>query len=682
MSFLQPLLLLALPLVLLPIIIHLINQRRFQTVNWAAMQFLLAANRISQGYARIRRWLILAARMAAIAALVFAISRPLSSGLLGLAGGGQIDTAIVLLDRSPSMTMRDSNGISKLESGINKIARTLNTLQPGRSVLIDSVNLQPIELDSAEQLSRLPQSKPSSKSADLPAMLEAVNEYIIANRPSSCDVWILSDVSRNDWNPDSGRWDGVRQSLQESPQSIRFHLLAHTSTADNNRSLRVREARRIDGPSGANLLLSLEIRSDNVTLQSESIDPITAIPIQLELNGARSELSSQATDAQSKVISHLVPIDSSQSRGWGRVSIAPDSLSPDDEFFFVYDRPIERKTIIVADAGTSVRPLEFAASLSSDADIVCSHQTITPEQWISHESADAALVIWHSAIPDEGDPAYLLLRSFADRGGQIIFFPPATPTDNSFAGLHWTQWRQQDEVSVTNWVSDQDLLGPTLEGDSLPVGDLLFSTSCGVSGDFVTLAQIGQGLPLLVRAMTGSRNVYFFGATVSEQDSSLAENGIVLYAMIHRALAAGIESLGATGMRIAGEISSDHSQVWQQLSGDPTGLSTEYSNQAGVYDVDDRLIAINRSVGEDDRTLLTDKQVTALFAGLDFHRVEIESGDSGSLVQEIWRLCLILMLAALIAEAALCIPRRQQLASQRSASQRSGKPQKTDASFA
>ena len=104
MSFLQPAMLIALPLIALPVIIHLINQRRFQTVQWGAMQFLLAANRMSRGYARIRQWLILAARTLALAALVFAISRPLSSGWLAVAGGGQVDTTIVLIDRSPSMT--------------------------------------------------------------------------------------------------------------------------------------------------------------------------------------------------------------------------------------------------------------------------------------------------------------------------------------------------------------------------------------------------------------------------------------------------------------------------------------------------------------------------------------------------------------------------------------------------
>ena len=101
MTFLQPMLLVALPLVALPIVIHLINQRRYQTIRWAAMIFLLAANRMSRGYAKLRQLLILLFRMLAIAGLVFTISRPLASGWLGLTAGGRADTTIILLDRSP-----------------------------------------------------------------------------------------------------------------------------------------------------------------------------------------------------------------------------------------------------------------------------------------------------------------------------------------------------------------------------------------------------------------------------------------------------------------------------------------------------------------------------------------------------------------------------------------------------
>src|SRR3954468_10237840 len=103
MSFLQPLILAAMPLVALPLIIHLINQRRYQTVRWGAMMFLLAANRMSRGYARIRQWLIMAVRVLGIAGLIFAISRPLAGGWLGMTAGGRADTTILLIDRSPSM---------------------------------------------------------------------------------------------------------------------------------------------------------------------------------------------------------------------------------------------------------------------------------------------------------------------------------------------------------------------------------------------------------------------------------------------------------------------------------------------------------------------------------------------------------------------------------------------------
>src|SRR4051794_26227635 len=149
MSFLQPMLLAALPLVALPIIIHLINQRRYQTIRWAAMMFLLAANKMSRGYARLRQYLIMAARMLAIAGLIFAVSRPLTGGWLGQAGGGKPDTTIILLDRSPSMQDRGAGmGASKLETGRDQLARMLKTLGSGRWVLIDGATNRPRELES------------------------------------------------------------------------------------------------------------------------------------------------------------------------------------------------------------------------------------------------------------------------------------------------------------------------------------------------------------------------------------------------------------------------------------------------------------------------------------------------------------------------------------------------------
>ena len=144
--------------------------------------------------------------MAAIATLIFAISRPLAGGWLGLAGGGRADTTIVLVDRSPSMQQAGSDGVgSKLETGLGQLARTLSTLGSARWVLIDSVTNHPRELESIDELPRLPSTGPAGASADIPGMLQAARDYLKANKAGRTEIWICSDIRTHDWAPDSGR---------------------------------------------------------------------------------------------------------------------------------------------------------------------------------------------------------------------------------------------------------------------------------------------------------------------------------------------------------------------------------------------------------------------------------------------------------------------------------------------
>lgn len=654
MSFLQPLVLLAIPVIALPIIIHLINQRRFQTVPWAAMQFLLAANRMSRGLSRIRRWLILAARTIAIAGLVFAISRPLASGWLGLAAGSQVDTTIILVDRSPSMQQRGPAGISKLQAGLDQLASSLGKLKSTRYVLIDSATMTPLEIDSPDLLQSLPETSAVSEPADIPAMLEVADEYIRANRPSRAEVWICSDVRKNDWKDESGRWDSLRRSLQELPQMVRFHLLAYPDVEPANRSIRVTSVRRVETADQARLLLSLRIE------QSQPAEGSVVVPIQLELDGARSEFTAELVGTELELRDYPIPIDAGQTSGWGRVSIASDASPADNEFYFVYDEEVERKTLIIADDPAAVGALEIAAGVSPAVDIRCSVETKLPSEFVASSLDEVSLLIWQSALPGSERPEHTMIESFLQRGGRVIFFPPTSPGDEQFAGLAWGGWQSSEPRAVATWVGNDDLLANTRSGASLPVGELQVQRYCELSGDYASLATLDGGAPLLVRALTDQRNVYFCGTTTTVDDSSLAEGGVVLYVMIQRALALGSESLGNTRQMIAGALPEQlqDSTRWQREAGDRGTLSNNLFRHAGVYRVDDQLLAINRSVDEDLPRTVVDQRVAGLFDGLDFDRVDDTAGSGVSLIQEIWRLFLALMLMALLLEAVLCIPRR------------------------
>ena len=245
MIFLQPWLLLAMPLILLPIIIHLINRWRFQTMPWAAMMFLLSAHRMARGYSRLRQWLILLLRVLALAALLLAVSRPLAGGWLGLAAGERGDTTVILLDRSPSMQWRNGgSGDSRLETGCRQLAQMLRTMETNHYVLIDSVTYKPYPLDSPDTLTKLPSAMPASSSADVPRLLQAAHDYIRDNHAGRTEVWICSDLQSNDWSADSGRWPVLRESFIEFPQSVRFHLLAYPHSNGANVAVRVTDVHR------------------------------------------------------------------------------------------------------------------------------------------------------------------------------------------------------------------------------------------------------------------------------------------------------------------------------------------------------------------------------------------------------------------------------------------------------
>ncbi len=74
---------------------------------------------------------------------------------------------------------------------------------------------------------------------------------------------------------------------------------------------------------------------------------------------------------------------------------------------------------------------------------------------------------------------------------------------------------------------------------------------------------------------------------------------------------------------------------------------------------DERLFAINRSVAEDQRDIVSDKELDRLFDGLNFSRVDDSAGSLASIVREVWRFFLVAMIVAMLIEAILCMPRKQ-----------------------
>jgi hypothetical protein len=652
MTFLQPWVLAALPLVALPLIIHLINQRRFQTVPWAAMQFLLAAKALSRGYSRLRHWLIMALRMLAVAAVILAVGRPLSRGWLALAAGGRPDSAIVVLDRSPSMqAVAAAGGASKLETGRRQLAASLATLRAGRVMVVSDPAKGPAEVASPEAIADLATAGPTAAPADLPALLQTAYEFIRENAAGTTEIWICSDQRANDWRPDDGGWVGLRDALAKLPQQVRVQLLSYAAAATGNVAVRASNVRLETLGRDRRIVLTVSVS------RQEDGERLT-IPVKFEIGGVSTAVDVDLAGRDAVLKNHVIPLErSAATRGWGRVSIPADADPADNEFFFVHDEPPPRRSLVVAEDPAAGRVLELIAGIAPDkAQAVV--DLVPPGGLAAAAWESAAAVLWQAPLPEGRDAE--LVRAFVERGGQVVFFAPDRPSAAEFAGCSWGEWTQHaTPIMAESWRTDQDLLANTMAGSALPLGDVEVRRSCGLSGDLVPLASLPGGGPLVARA-SRAEGVTFVATTPAPRDSSLAAEGVVLYALVQRAIDRGLASLGGARQADAGPAAAELAQAcgtWARVAGEAGSPSTEAGLHAGVFSCGERLVAVNRPAAEDASVAVADERIDGLFRGLPFTRITGTAGDTDSLVQEIWRAFLIAMLLALAGEGLLSLPR-------------------------
>jgi hypothetical protein len=665
MSFVQPLLLWGLPLAALPIIIHLIHLHRRRTVQWAAMMFLLAAQKMNKGFSRIRRWLILAFRVASIAALIFVIGRPLAGGWLGLTGGVP-DTVLILLDRSASMEQQNPlTGVSKRLTGLRKLADAMQETYAGHShlILIDSATMKPQPLEKASALLDHPQCAATETAADITGLLQGALDYISTNHTGRTDVWLLSDARESDWQPSSGRWEALRGAFRNL-QGLRFHVLNYPQSAPENLSITVENVTRRETPEKAELLMDIHL------MRHEPNAVPVEVPLRFVINGASSTAKVTLKDNELSLQGYALAIDRSLKRGWGRVELPADAQLSDNAFHFVFDELPALKSVIVSDDPAQADPMKAALNAAADpmrhyVSTVLSVARAAEIPW-----DDTALIVWHAPIPKEDDLVAKQLANHVAQGRSLIFLPVANPSDDSFAGLHWgaaKQGKSGKPEHIEWWRNDSGLLANTRNGAALPLADVEVMQHWDIVGEGVPLARLDSHDTLLVRsAETQGGGVWFLGTTPGPGVSSLAQDGVALYVMLQRALSDGARTLGKAQQRVAAHDALGDDQAlskWHRATeakAEPIA-SFDLPLRAGVVESGEKLVALNRPATEDNTAVLGNTTLDELFAGLDYRRIEDTIENTKGLTSEVWRTFLILMCIFLVGEAILSMPQKREL---------------------
>jgi len=219
LSFVHPAILGGLALASLPIIIHLLNRRRFKMMEWAAMDFLLKAAVRNRRRVRLENLLLLLLRTALVVLLITAVARPFSQredALASLFGSTGPTERIFLLDDSHSMRAGQGNK-GAFETAKGLIRRLVERLHEERSSdrvtivlgsrprdLEEGVARVAVASDQAQRLLRtLDRMQPGDGVFDVVESAHAVLDGL-EEREARVVLHIVSDFRARDWMDQDG----------------------------------------------------------------------------------------------------------------------------------------------------------------------------------------------------------------------------------------------------------------------------------------------------------------------------------------------------------------------------------------------------------------------------------------------------------------------------------------------
>ncbi len=219
--FANPLMLWGLGAASLPILIHLLNKRKFREVPWAAMRFLMSAIQKNQRRVKIEQWLLLAIRTLIIILVVTAMAKPFleQMGAVDLFQG-QTRHWVLVLDGSLSMDYRVAEAqrfeqAKEIARRLVKDARRADAISvvlmaDPPKVIIKEPAINKEAVDSEIAAITLPHG-----GTDLTATFRKIDEVLESSSIPRKEVVFLTDLQKASWQrPDlKGNDDGLKTIL-------------------------------------------------------------------------------------------------------------------------------------------------------------------------------------------------------------------------------------------------------------------------------------------------------------------------------------------------------------------------------------------------------------------------------------------------------------------------------------
>ena len=204
----------------LPILIHLLNRRKYREMRWAAMRFLVAAMRKNQRRVKVEQWLLLLIRTLVILMAVLAMAKPLLESLGAIALPGQRTHRVLVLDGSLSMAYLPTDKTrfeqaKALAAQLVRDSRRGDVLSivlmadPPRVVVGEaSPSANQVEVQKEIETLTLPHG-----GTDLVASFAAIDRVLDVSTVPRKEVIFLTDLQAASWRKGPGSAEALKSAV-------------------------------------------------------------------------------------------------------------------------------------------------------------------------------------------------------------------------------------------------------------------------------------------------------------------------------------------------------------------------------------------------------------------------------------------------------------------------------------
>ncbi|RPD98781.1 hypothetical protein EGM88_06215 [Aureibaculum marinum] len=493
MQFKHPELLYALFLLVIPVLIHLFQLRKFQKIPFTNVKFLKEVELQTRKSSRLKKFLVLCTRLLLFTALIFAFSQPFKSTSKT---DGQLETSIYL-DNSFSMQAKGKQG-ELLKRAVQDVLENTQHLE---NVNLYTNNNVFKNLSSKELRNTLLDIDYYPIKTNLSSIIHKINSTIKTSN-SSNTIFLISDFQKHN----------TEQKVQIDTSS-NYYISQLQPETTSNISI---DSVYISEQNNEAIYLTATIKNYGNTKKNVSVS--------LYNNNILSGKSTvNIANKQSENIIFNIPNTDSFT---GKLLVKDENLTFDNELFFIIDNP---EKINVAAIGSNNT---FLSKIYTNDKFNFTSTTLNNFDYNELSKYNLLILNELKTIPNSLSNA---LKAYSENGGNLVFIPAIDADLESYNNLFSSlnigslQSLTESEISVTTINFAHPLLKGVFERQITNFQYPKVKSSYNVNFNSAsTIVDFENGKSFISQITTNKGKIYWLASSLSNDNSNFKNSPLIV----------------------------------------------------------------------------------------------------------------------------------------------------------